>query len=185
MLHGSGVATKAQATTAATRPAWSERAVPVLANRKQFTGALSGEMLQKLLAHGDILFRAKFTTEDGAGRPLATQAIIPTKRRRPAATLFQRLSGGDAASCAACHNDPVVGGAGDFAVNAFVSEGFAQADFDSTDPQFSNERNTNHLFGAGLIELLAREMTAELHAQRASALRKARESSSIRPAPNR
>ena len=57
---------------------------------------------------------------------------------------------------------PVVGGAGDFAVNVFVSEGFESADFDSIDPQFSNERGTNHMFGAGLVELLAREITADL-----------------------
>jgi hypothetical protein len=39
---------------------------------------------------------------------------------------------------------------------------------------FSNERNTLGMFGAGAIELLAREMTAELQAIRATALRDAR-----------
>ena len=47
------------------------------------------------------------------------------------------------------------------------------ADFDSLEPQFSNERNTNHLFGAGLIELLAREMTTDLHNIRVQALKDA------------
>jgi hypothetical protein len=51
-----------------------------------------------------------------------------------------------------------------------VSEGFESAEFDSTDPQFSNERGTNHMFGAGLIELLAREMTTDLQATRAKAI---------------
>ena len=68
-----------------------------------------------------------------------------------------------------------MGGAGDFSVNVFVSEGFQNTDFDNTDPQFSNERNTNHLFGAGLIELLAREMTTELQALRTQALQKAKQ----------
>ncbi|MEL6297761.1 MAG: di-heme oxidoredictase family protein [Pseudomonadota bacterium] len=156
---------------------WAERAVrrdPALATVR---GALSAGDLKRLVAYGEMLFAAKFTTADGAGRPNATQAIIPTKRRRPSQQMFARLSGGDAASCAACHNDPVMGGAGDFSANAFVSEGFAQADFDTTDPQFSNERNSNHLFGAGLVELLAREMTADLQALRTRALREARTSS--------
>ena len=36
-----------------------------------------------------------------------------------------------------------------------------------------NERNTVSVYGAGFIELLAREMTADLHALRASALSRA------------
>ena len=75
----------------------------------------------------------------------------------------------DANACSSCHNEPFAGGAGDFTTNVFVSEGFESADFDSTDPQFSNERGTNSLFGAGLLELLAREMTAELQAERRAA----------------
>ena len=82
----------------------------------------------------------------------------------------------DANSCSSCHSVPVPGGAGDFTVNVFVNEGFVNADFDTVDPQFSNERNTNHLMGSGLVELLAREMTADLHAIRKAALREARES---------
>ena len=74
-----------------------------------------------------------------------------------------------------CHNEPVAGGAGDFVANVFVSEGFESADFDSIDPQFSNERNTNHLMGSGLMELLAREMTADLAEQRGQAVRQARQ----------
>ncbi|MEM6666504.1 MAG: di-heme oxidoredictase family protein, partial [Pseudomonadota bacterium] len=127
-----------------------------------------------LIAIGEDLFKAKFTTEDGAGRPMATQAIIPTERRRPAPAAFRRSSGPDANSCAGCHNDPVAGAAGDFAVNVFVSEGFNNADFDSLDPQFSNERGTTALQGAGLVELLAREMSRDLQAQRSAALADAR-----------
>ncbi|OXT01730.1 hypothetical protein B7H23_01860 [Notoacmeibacter marinus] len=139
-----------------------------------FAGTLSGQKLQVFRDMGETLFTARFTSADGAGRRMATQAIVPTKRKREAPAAFQRLAGMDANSCASCHRDPKIGGAGDFSANVFVSEGFNQADFDTTDPQFSNERNTNHLFGAGLIELLAREMTADLQAIRRAALVEAR-----------
>ncbi len=129
---------------------------------------------EALTARGAALFAARFTEAEGAGRPLATQSDTPTRRRRPAAQAFQRLSGPDASSCAGCHNQPVVGGAGDFAANAFTAEGARNAEFDVLDPQFSSERGTTHLFGAGLIELLAREMTAELRAARDAALAEAR-----------
>jgi hypothetical protein len=136
--------------------------------------ALSQRDLPALIARGRELFTAKFTVVDGAGRAKATQAIVPTRRKRGENPRFQRTGGPDAAACSGCHNDPVVGGAGDFVANAFVSEGFESPDFDSIEPQFSNERNTNTITGDGMVELLAREMTAELHAQRRAALQQAR-----------
>ncbi|MEH6728501.1 MAG: hypothetical protein V7703_20325 [Hyphomicrobiales bacterium] len=153
---------------------WSERAIFEHVEQSRFVGVLSRSELDALIAFGETLFDARFTALDGGGRPMATQAIIPTKRKRAAPATFQRLAGLDSNSCASCHNDPVMGGAGDFAVNVFVSEGFNNADFDTTDPQFSNERNTNHLFGSGLVELLAREMSADLQAIRREALNLAR-----------
>ncbi len=161
------------AQDAGTAP-WEERIIATPLERGEFTGELSRDRLDALTAIGEKLFKAKFTPLDGVGRPMATQAIIPTKRRRETRLEFQRMAGMDAGSCASCHNEPVAGGAGDFVANVFVSEGFSDADFDSIDPQFSNERNTNHLFGAGLIELLAREMTVELQASRDEAARQAR-----------
>lgn len=154
---------------------WSERAIFEHVDQAGFAGVLSKPELDALIAFGETLFAARFTTLDGAGRPMATQAIIPTKRKRAAPATFQRMAGLDGNSCASCHNDPVMGGAGDFTVNVFVSEGFNNADFDTTDPQFSNERNTNHLFGAGLVELLAREMSVDLQLIRRNALALARE----------
>jgi len=161
-------------------PPWSERAIGAhvaldpLLERAAPDGTLAADDLATLLRAGESLFDARFTSEDGVGRPLATQAILPTKRRREARTRFSRTAGLDANACSGCHVDPLMGGAGDFSANVFVAEGFSQADFDTTDPQFSNERNTNHLFGAGLVELLAREMTAELKRLRNEALRTAR-----------
>ncbi len=141
---------------------WAETSGTIGKTGDMPQGRLTSGELQRLIAIGGDLFAAKFTALEGAGRANATQAILPTKRRNPAQSAFSRTSGPDANACTSCHNDPLPGGAGDFTTTTFVSEGFANADFDTTDPQFSNERGTNHLFGAGLIELLAREMTADL-----------------------
>lgn len=169
------VSTSSAVLAGETLPPWSEQTisqdVDFDAIARQTTNPLPG-----LIAIGDTLFNGKFVKEDGVGRPDATGAIVPTKVRRPSARVFQRLAGLDANSCASCHNDPVPGGAGAFTVNVFVSEGFESADFASLDPQFSNERNTNALQGSGLIELLAREMTAELRALRSGAIADARHS---------
>ncbi len=137
-------------------------------------GRLSKRALQALSDTGKGLFSAQFTPADGAGRPNATQAIIPTKTKRPRQHTLLRTAGPDATACSSCHNQPVLGGASDFVTNVFVSEGFTQADFDSVDPQFSNERGSNHLMGSGLVELLAREMSRDLADIRAKALRTAR-----------
>lgn len=154
---------------------WAEKAIKSHVEQKDLVGTLDKAALQALRERGETLFTAKFTELDGAGRAMATQAIIPTKRKRPPDNTFQRIAGMDANSCSSCHSQPIVGGAGDFTVNVFVNEGFVNADFDTVDPQFSNERNTNHLMGSGLVELIAREMTADLHAIRHDALRQARE----------
>lgn len=123
---------------------------------------LSRDRLQK---HGEMLFRAKFTILDGAGRPFATQAEIPTKRELGFPSFF-RTSGPEANACDSCHNQPTTGGAGDFVTNVFSSEGINDADFDTLDSQFSNERGTPLLQGSGYVELLAREMSADLQKQR-------------------
>lgn len=154
---------------------WTEQAITQHIDQSSIAEQPNKQQLRALIKAGEQLFNARFTTLDGVGRPMSTQAIIPTKRRRPARQEFSRTAGLDANACASCHNQPFIGGAGDFSANVFVSEGFNHADFDTTDPQFSNERNTNHLFGAGLIELLAREMSTELIQQRNTALVEARE----------
>ncbi len=156
------------------QPAWSDAAIHNHIELNDYSGELSKEKLDSLVRAGQSLFSASFTSADGVGRPMATQAIIPTKRKRPPRSEFARTAGLDANACVSCHHQPIAGGAGDFTANVFVSEGFQLSDFDSTDPQFSNERNTNHLFGAGLVELLAREMTTDLQQIRKDALLEAR-----------
>src|SRR6202161_4085606 len=151
---------------------WDER---VFASHLDFDAiaAQGASVLPALIARGKTLFKAKFTTEDGAGRPKATQAIVPTRRKSGVNPAFTRTSGPDSNSCAGCHNDPVVGGSRDFVTDVFVSEGFESAQFDSVDPSFSSERHTTPLMGDGLVELLAREMTADLQAERAAAAKEA------------
>ena len=161
------------AAGAALSGSWDER---VFASHLDFDQVVAAgpSVLPSLVARGRELFKAKFTTVDGAGRPKATQAIIPTKRKSGVNPPFSRTSGPDANSCFGCHNDPIQGGSGDNVANVFVSEGFESAQFDNTDPSFSSERHTISLTGSGVIELLAREMTADLQAIRAAAVEGAR-----------
>jgi hypothetical protein len=153
---------------------WAEHAIMQHIDEAAIPRQPDKKALQDLIDEGRKLFTDKFTVNDGEGRPMATQAIIPTKRKREAAAAFMRTHGPDSNACSSCHNDPAPGGAGDFVTNVFVSEGFESAEFDSLDPQFSNERGTNHMFGSGLLELLAREMTEDLQTVRSEALKQAR-----------
>ncbi|HTZ66832.1 MAG TPA: di-heme oxidoredictase family protein [Roseiarcus sp.] len=154
---------------------WDERVFEPGSHLDFDTIAAAGpSAIPALIARGRALFKAKFTTVDGAGRPKATQAIVPTKVRVGANPPFSRLSGPDSSSCFTCHNDPVLGASADFTNDAFISEGFENASFDTTDPSFSSERKPPSLMGAGLIELIAREMTADLRAERDTAVREAR-----------
>jgi hypothetical protein len=123
-----------------------------------------------LLQKGRELFVANFNTFDGAGRPEATGNGAPTAR--PPRTFpenFNRSSGPDANSCSGCHNMPRPGGGGDNVANVFV---LAQLNEFTNDISAStgNERNTLGMWGSGAIEMLAREMTADLQTTRQDAL---------------
>lgn len=119
---------------------------------------------------GQLLFDARFNLLDGQGRPFTTGTGAPRANGQPA---FIRTSGPDANSCAGCHNQPSSGGAGDFVANVFVLAQAMDPVTESIDGAFSNERNTPGMFGAGAIEMLAREMTAELVAIREAARQEA------------
>jgi hypothetical protein len=145
--------------------------------------------LERLLKHGEALFRAPWTVQEGGGRPLTkgTGAVLAD----PSSPLlfprnFNRLSGPDANSCFGCHAQPRLGGGGDIVANVFVlAQRFDFASLDSADPvatrgsrdesgrlvtvqSIANERATLGMFGSGFIEMLAREMTADLQAIRDS-----------------
>jgi hypothetical protein len=170
-----------------------ERAITQhLQDGQEFTVSLS-----YLLNYGQTVFAANFTVQDGFGRPLTkgtgaalTDPTSPLTFPRN----MNRLSGPDSNSCAGCHNAPVAGGDGDAVGNVFVlGQRFDHATFDHTDMtatrgavdesgQFailgptsgaggnviSNPRATPGMFGSGYIEMLAREITADLKAEAAS-----------------
>jgi hypothetical protein len=140
-----------------------------------------------LAAHGRKLFEAVWTNQEGGGRPLTKGTGRPLSD--PADPLlfprsFNRISAPDANSCAGCHNAPRLGGGGDVVANVFVlGQRFDFATFDGGDAiptkssvdelgnpvalqTIANERNTLGMFGSGYIEMLARQITAELVAIR-------------------
>lgn len=155
--------------------------------------------LNKLLQYGEKLFTANFTIEEGAGRPLTkgtgtnlSDSSDPLVFPRN----FNRLSGPEANSCSGCHNEPFTGGGGDRVTEVFVlGQRFDSATFDHNDTitakgsldergefvtqdehpvssseDFANERKTVGMFGSGFIEMLARQMTADLQAIRDSTI---------------
>ena len=96
---------------------------------------------------------------------------------------FNRISAPDANSCFGCHNAPTSGGNGDFVANVFVlGQRFDFATFDGnltptrsgvdesgkfvTLQEIANSRATLGMFGSGFIEMLARQMTADLQSTR-------------------
>jgi len=111
---------------------------------------------------GELLFAARFTVNDGAGRAGATGVGNPTRRPLENQPTFIRTAGPDANSCAGCHNQPAVGGAGDFVANVFVSSIAREPASYTVDPSITAERGTTAMNGSGLIEMLSREMTADL-----------------------
>lgn len=143
--------------------------------------------IAQLITYGRQLFMANWTIQEGAGRPSskgtgaslsdATQPLLFPRA-------FNRISGPDANSCAGCHNLPWPGGGGDFVTNAFVlAQRFDFAAFEeegrvrtkgSVDERgrrvtldtIGNSRMTIGMFGSGFIEMLARQMTADLQSIR-------------------
>ena len=129
-----------------------------------------------LFEHGETLFKTAFNRCDGQGRPATTGT---GDHRAPDEPAFSRVSAPDSNSCAGCHNQPRMGGAGDFVANVFVMGQAADPVLDSTSSEFANLRNTLGMFGAGPIEMLAREMTMDLHAVREEALQQAQDKGEV------
>ncbi len=128
--------------------------------------------LDELVAAGQRLFDARFNLLDGRGRPGSTGTGAP---RDPGQPDFIRTSGPDSNSCSGCHAQPFSGGAGDFVANVFVLAQALDPVTDSVNGAFSDERNTLGMFGSGAIEMLAREMSADLIAIRDQARQQAAE----------
>ena len=170
-------------TTAATAQIGQEVAVPShLQDGEEFQVSL-----QELNDHGQLLFEAVWTIQEGGGRPLTKGVGAPLAD--PGSPLlfprnFNRVSAPDANSCFGCHNGPRSGGGGDITANVFVlGQRFDFATFDNFDPiptrggvdengnpvlleSIANSRNTLGMFGSGFIEMLARQITEDLQAIR-------------------
>ncbi len=144
--------------------------------------------LRDLILHGQTFFAANWTIQEGAGRPLTKGTGAPLSD--PGEPLifprnFNRISAPDANSCAGCHNAPFgIPGGGDIVANVSVlGQRFDFATLtgsgliptkNSIDElgrpvsfeSIANSRATLGMFGSGYIEMLARQMTAELQAIR-------------------
>lgn len=139
----------------------------------------------ELIEHGRHLFSANWTPEDGGLRPRLKgngRSLSAPESPLLGARAFNRISGPDANSCGGCHNLPygITGGGGDFTTGVFVlAQRFDFVTFNSNDKTVTagardelgqpvtlqsvgNFRATTGMFGAGYIEMLAREMTADL-----------------------
>ena len=114
----------------------------------------------ELFQIGAQLFNMTFTSDIGYGAK-----DLPHFSR-----FHQGKRGGpDAIKCAACHWRGGPAGAGDAADNVYI-------DGDGETQASALTRNPRSLAGAGIVELLGREMTAELQKVRLDALQKARSS---------
>ena len=134
---------------------------PALSQHIEQQDIVSGSIsLEQIIEHGHTLFITAFNRCDGQGRPATTGT---GQHREPDEPVFSRISAPDANACSGCHNQPFVGGAGDFVANVFVLGQAADPVLNTTDAEFSNNRNTLGLFGSGPIEMVAREMTRDLH----------------------
>ncbi len=160
---------RAQAQTRSCPPGFPEE--PVIQEHLSQADIAAGKLaFDEIFAAGQALFEAKFNRCDGQGRPASTGG---GDKREPDEPAFSRISGPDANSCAGCHNAPRAGGSGDIVANVFVLAQTFDPVVTTDDPAFSNFRGTVGMFGSGAIELLAREMTAELLAIRNAAQQKA------------
>ena len=139
-----------------------------------------------IIRHGKLLFNATWTEQDGAGRPLmkgTSRGLADPSKPLSGLRSFNRFSAPDANSCLGCHNVPFGGGGGDFVTNVFVlgqrfdfftMDGDKRPTVSSVNEQgqpvnltsASNVRATTGMFGAGYLEMLAREITADLQAIR-------------------
>jgi len=136
--------------------------------------AASPSHIPRMIDAGRRLFQTRFTRRDGAGRPSATGDSKPTSRPRLSSDLFNRSSGPDGSACSGCHNQGRLGGAGDFAASVFVGSKTRYAVATPDQGSATNSRHPPALFGSGMVEMLAREMTHDLLSLRDKGLSRAR-----------
>ena len=164
-------------------PVGREVAIPThLQDGEEFTIPM-----KRLIEFGARLFDAKFTIQEGAGRPFSKGTGNPISD--PTSPLvfprnFDRISSPEANACSGCHNAPISGAGGDRVTEVFVlAQRFDRLTFDHADgimtrggvdesgkfvtmENATNDRKTIGMNGSGFVEMLARQMTAELRAER-------------------
>ena len=141
--------------------------------------------LAQLVEYGRQLFAAKFTIQEGAGRPMSKGTGAPISD--PSSPLlfprnFDRVSSPEANACSGCHNAPVPGAGGDRVTEVFVlAQRFDHLTLDHSDgitlrgvvdesgkfvtmENATNDRKTIGMNGSGFLEMVARRMTADLQA---------------------
>ncbi len=145
---------------------------PALSRHIEQADILDGSLsFDEVLEHGEELFTVLFNVCDGQGRPATTGGLAARKADEMA---FSRVSAPDSNSCFSCHNQPRVGGGAEFVGNVFLLAQHEDPILETTSMMSSNHRNPLGMFGAGPIEMLAREMTSDLQALRETALEKAK-----------
>src|SRR5207248_4754965 len=141
----------------------------------------------QLIEFGARLFSAKFTVQEGAGRPKSKGTGAPISDASAPLVFprnFDRISSADANACSGCHNVPTPGPGGDRVTEVFVlAQRFDRLTFDHNDgigtrgavdesgklvtmESATNDRKTIGMNGSGFVEMLARQMTADLQAER-------------------
>ena len=129
----------------------------------------SGEVVQafqEAFHHGDELFETQFNALDGVGAHVG-QGLRFTQTPRAdlngpgewANHFPKRITGPNAEACNQCHGSPFDDGAGRAIHNNVRDPGHTGT------PSHFIVRNTPHTFAAGAVQVLAEEMTEELHAQ--------------------
>ncbi|MEZ4868561.1 MAG: di-heme oxidoredictase family protein [Caldilineaceae bacterium] len=121
--------------------------------------------------HGDELFETRFNSVDGVGANVGNGLRFSQLPRADlngagewATHVPMRITGPNAEACNECHGTPMDDGAGP-AVNNNVRDPLHSGDI-----SLFIQRNTPHTFGLGAIQVLAEEMTEELHALREAAI---------------
>jgi len=173
-------------------PAWGQTSSPQIGREvavpehlqdgQEFTTPIA-----QLIQYGARLFNAKFTLQEGAGRPQSKGTGAPLSD--PSSPLvfprnFDRISSPDANACSGCHNAPVLGAGGDRVTEVFVlAQRFDRLTFDHNEGiptsgavdesgkfvtmnNATNDRKTIGMNGSGFVEMLARQMTLDLQAER-------------------
>ncbi len=142
-------------------------AFPLEGGHLESSAIAAGEMsFEQLFEAGAGLFHTPFNGLDGVGvarlpdgSALARFSVVPAGRGAGGMISSQ--------SCGECHNSPVGTSAGLATTNRA-----GDPDNDGVPP--FNVRSTTSLFGDGIVQLLAQEMTEELQSIRADAEREAR-----------